>query len=150
MEKIRRKWAEGETEKEFLSLREKIESDLEKDDKREEAGEETVDLQGSMRKLHQVFLDMAVMVEIQGERIANIEENVEEGRNCVNGGTDYANQMKKKKSKAWIYSVWAVLIIVFLVLCAFCAGYLIDFWVFFVLLQKVISFLVCKFSFQIY
>ncbi|RXH75123.1 hypothetical protein DVH24_029844 [Malus domestica] len=38
--------------------------------------EAVIDIQGSLTKLHQVFLDMAVLVEAQGEDIENIEENV--------------------------------------------------------------------------
>ncbi|CAN6680356.1 unnamed protein product [Malus baccata var. baccata] len=38
--------------------------------------EAVIDIQRSLTKLHQVFLDMAVLVEAQGEDIENIEENV--------------------------------------------------------------------------
>ncbi|TQD90808.1 hypothetical protein C1H46_023648 [Malus baccata] len=38
--------------------------------------EAVMDIQRSLTKLHQVFLDMAVLVEAQGEDIENIEDNV--------------------------------------------------------------------------
>ncbi|WCJ24947.1 Syntaxin-112 [Euphorbia peplus] len=80
--------------------------------------EGVVDLQRSLTKLQKVFLDMAIIVETQGENMDNIEENVVNAAYSVNGGTNslyYAKQMKKKKTKAWLYSVWAVMIIILLV-----------------------------------
>ncbi|XP_024020621.1 syntaxin-112 isoform X1 [Morus notabilis] len=78
--------------------------------------ENVLDIQRSLDKLHQVFLDMAVLVEAQGEKIDNIEENVMNAGDFINGGTNslyYANQMKKKNK--WVYWVWAVVIIILLV-----------------------------------
>ncbi|KAI5319597.1 hypothetical protein L3X38_039305 [Prunus dulcis] len=79
--------------------------------------EAVMDIQRSLNKLHQVFLDMAVLVEAQGEDIDNIEENVANASYFINGGTNslyYASQMKKK-SKKWVYWVWAVILIILLV-----------------------------------
>ncbi|XP_050128060.1 syntaxin-112-like [Malus sylvestris] len=78
--------------------------------------EAVIDIQGSLTKLHQVFLDMAVLVEAQGEDIENIEENVANAGYCISGGTNslhYASQMKKKKK--WVYWVWAVGLIILMV-----------------------------------
>ena len=78
--------------------------------------ETVIDIQRSLNKLHQVFLDMAVLVEIQGEKMDDIEENVANAGNFINGGTSslyYANQMKKKNK--WVYWVWAVMVIIILV-----------------------------------
>lgn len=79
--------------------------------------ETVLDIQKSLDKLHQVFLDMAVLVEAQGEKMDDIEENVVNAGYFINGGTNslyYANQMKKKTK--WVYWVWAVVIIILLVL----------------------------------
>lgn len=78
--------------------------------------ETVIDIQRSLNKLHQVFLDMAVMVEIQGENMDDIEANVVNAGNFINGGTNslyYANQMKKKNR--WLYWIWAVVVIIVLV-----------------------------------
>ncbi|KAI3415099.1 uncharacterized protein J3R85_015401 [Psidium guajava] len=75
------------------------------------------DLQKSLDKLHQVFLDMAVLVETQGERMDDIEENVASANAFVSGGTSnlyYANQMKRKGGQ-WVKWVWAVVVIILLV-----------------------------------
>ncbi|XP_031255124.1 syntaxin-112 [Pistacia vera] len=79
--------------------------------------EAVMDIQKSLTKLHQVFLDMAVLVETQGETIDDIEENVVNAGNFLSGGTNslyYANQMRKKK-KTWVFWVWAVGLIIMLV-----------------------------------
>nr|XP_011471038.1 PREDICTED: syntaxin-112 [Fragaria vesca subsp. vesca] len=79
--------------------------------------EAVMDIQRSLTKLHQVFLDMAVLVEAQGEQIDNIEENVAIGGQYISGGTNslhYAKQMKKKNNK-WVLWLCAVVVIIFLV-----------------------------------
>ncbi|XP_022751396.1 syntaxin-112-like [Durio zibethinus] len=92
---------------------EKVEMDL----RSKERYEAVMDIQRSLQRLHQVFLDMAVLVEAQGEKMDDIEENVANAGNFISGGTNnlyYANQMKKKK-KAWVYWVWGVGLIILLV-----------------------------------
>ena len=82
-----------------------------------ERNEALKEIQRSLDKLHQVFLDMAVLVETQGERMDNIEHNVAIAGDFINGGTNslfYAKQMKKK-GKKWVYWVWAVGLIILLV-----------------------------------
>ncbi|KAG2298329.1 hypothetical protein Bca4012_009532 [Brassica carinata] len=76
------------------------------------------DIRRSLNRLHQVFLDMAVLVETQGEGIDHIESNVATAGSFVSGGTNslfYANQMKKKNKK-WV--VWgSVLGVIILLVC---------------------------------
>ncbi|MCL7045370.1 hypothetical protein MKW94_007071 [Papaver nudicaule] len=72
-------------------------------------------IQRSLMELHQVFLDMAVLVEGQGEQMDDIEMNVARGREMITGGTDQlsaANSMKKRDRKSLIlYAVWFVVIL---------------------------------------
>ncbi|XVF62054.1 hypothetical protein PTKIN_Ptkin08bG0186400 [Pterospermum kingtungense] len=93
-----------------------FEEKLEMDSRCKERHEAVIDIQRSLERLHQVFLDMAVLVEAQGEKMDDIEENVANAGNFISGGTNslyYANQMKKKK--AWVYWVWGVALIILLV-----------------------------------
>lgn len=79
--------------------------------------EAVMDIQRSLNKLHQVFLDMAILVETQGEKVDNIEDNVASAGHYIHGGTNslyYASQMKKRNRK-WVYWVIAVGLIVLLV-----------------------------------
>lgn len=78
--------------------------------KNKERHEVVMDIQRSLKRLHQVFLDMAVLIETQGEKMDDIEENVTNAGNFLSGGTNslyYANQMKKKR-KTWFLWVFAV------------------------------------------
>lgn len=76
------------------------------------------DIQKSLVELHQVFLDMAVMVEAQSENLNNIEQNVVNAAADIRGGTkelDRAKQMKRRKNCAcWI---GVVLLLVFILVC---------------------------------
>lgn len=79
--------------------------------------EAVMDIQKSLNKLHQVFLDMAILVETQGGKVDNIEDNVVNAGNFIHGGTNslhYANQMKKKNRK-WVCWIFAVVLIIILV-----------------------------------
>lgn len=83
----------------------------------QERYEAVMNIQRSLDKLHQVFLDMAVLVEAQGENIDDIEHNMAAARSFVSGGTNslfYAKQMKKK-GKMWICWILAVGLIILLV-----------------------------------
>ncbi|GAB4846834.1 hypothetical protein Ancab_025841 [Ancistrocladus abbreviatus] len=81
-----------------------------------ERHEAAVDIQRSLNKLHQVFLDMAVLIDTQGEQINDIEQNVANAGHFISGGTNnlyYAKQMKKG-GKKWVYWIWAVGFIILL------------------------------------
>ncbi|KAM7524154.1 hypothetical protein LguiA_014056 [Lonicera macranthoides] len=76
-----------------------------------------MDIQRSLNKLHQVFLDMAILVETQGEEIEDIEQNMANEKKFMSGGTVclfYAKQMKNRGNK-WVYLVWTVVLIILLV-----------------------------------
>ncbi|GMH24577.1 hypothetical protein Nepgr_026420 [Nepenthes gracilis] len=89
----------------------------ESDQEIRERHEAAMDIQRSLNRLHQVFLDMAVLVDTQGVNVDDIEQNVANAGNFINGGTNnlyYAKQMKKG-GKKWLYWVWAVGFIILLV-----------------------------------
>ncbi|TKY60278.1 syntaxin 1B/2/3 [Spatholobus suberectus] len=50
--------------------------------------EAVMDIQRSLKKLHQVFLDMAILVETQREAVDSIEDNVASAGNYIHGGTN--------------------------------------------------------------
>ncbi|KAK1439155.1 hypothetical protein QVD17_04970 [Tagetes erecta] len=83
-----------------------------------ERHEAVMDLKKSLNKLHQVFLDMAVLVEGQGQKLDDIEDNVAKAGSFVSGGTDglfYAKQMKDKQRNNWVCLIWGVVVIIILV-----------------------------------
>ncbi|CAH8303680.1 unnamed protein product [Eruca vesicaria subsp. sativa] len=91
----------------------------EMDLKTKERHEAVNDIKRSLNRLHQVFLDMAVLVETQGDRVDDIEANVAVAGSFVSGGTNslfHANQMKKKSKK--LVLVWgSVLGVIILLVC---------------------------------
>ncbi|XP_014520563.1 syntaxin-112 [Vigna radiata var. radiata] len=110
-EEVMEKMVSGSLKVEFLAGKTDAELDTQV---RHEA---VMDIQRSLNKLHQVFLDMAVLVETQGESVDNIEDNVANAANFIHGGTNslyYASQMKRKNRK-WVCWVFAVGLIILLV-----------------------------------
>ena len=84
----------------------------------QERNEALKEIQRSLTELHQLFLDMAVLVETQGEKVNDIEQNVAQAGDYINGGTknlDSAKQLKKKYM-TWTYYIGA-LIFVLLLIC---------------------------------
>ncbi|XP_010531042.1 PREDICTED: syntaxin-112 [Tarenaya hassleriana] len=84
----------------------------EMDPKTKERHEAVNDIKRSLNRLHQVILDMAVLVETQGDKIDDIEANVAKAGSFMSGGTNslfYANQMmNRKKKKMWFIWIWVV------------------------------------------
>ncbi|CAN4083305.1 unnamed protein product [Withania somnifera] len=79
--------------------------------------EAVMNLKRSLDKLHQVFLDMAVLIETQGDQIDDIEHNMAIAGSFISGGTNslfYAKQ-QQKKGVTWLCWVWAVVVIIFIV-----------------------------------
>ncbi|KAL6209588.1 hypothetical protein ACLB2K_020528 [Fragaria x ananassa] len=82
----------------------------------QERDEALKDLKRSLTELHQVFLDMAVLVGAQGEQINDIEKNVADAAVYISGGTKellHAKQLKKKRGK-WVCWIMAFVLFVLL------------------------------------
>ncbi|KAE9447302.1 hypothetical protein C3L33_20818, partial [Rhododendron williamsianum] len=98
----------------FQCLREKIVKEHKEGLKRRH--EVLKEIQRSLTELHQVFLDMAVLVETQGEKINDIQENVVSAAAYVSGGTKELVQAKEmKKRRDWVCWVGIVVLLVLLV-----------------------------------
>ncbi|KAJ9704774.1 hypothetical protein PVL29_003021 [Vitis rotundifolia] len=83
----------------------------------QERHEALKEIQRSLTELHQVFLDMAVLVERQGEEINDIEQNVAQAGDYISEGTkklDSAKQLKKRSMK-WTYCVGALIFVLILI-----------------------------------
>lgn len=108
---------EEEAIEKMVSGNGKVEIWMEVDLENKERYEAVMDIQRSLNKLHQVFLDMAILVETQGQHIDDIEQNVAVAGSYIAGGTNslfYAKQAKKK-GKRWIFWVLAIGLIILLV-----------------------------------
>ncbi|MCD7456756.1 hypothetical protein HAX54_032994 [Datura stramonium] len=92
----------------------KVEKEVMENQERHEAVKE---IQKSLVELHQVFLDMAVMVETQGDQMNNIEQNVINAGGYVNDGLKELDRAKRmKRTRTWACWIGTV-VLVFMLLC---------------------------------
>ncbi|KAJ4962550.1 hypothetical protein NE237_022489 [Protea cynaroides] len=83
----------------------------------QERQEAVTKIKRSLTELHQVFLDMAVLIETQDQQIDDIEQNLASAGDFISGGTNqlmYANKMNRRR-RPWVYWVWVLLLIIVLV-----------------------------------
>ncbi|CAM8968728.1 unnamed protein product [Rhodiola kirilowii] len=76
------------------------------------------EMEKNLQELHQVFLDMAVLVQAQGEQLDDIESQVLRASSFVRGGTDNLQTARKlqKNTRKWTcYAIIILLVIVLLV-----------------------------------
>ncbi|XP_030553825.1 syntaxin-121-like [Rhodamnia argentea] len=76
------------------------------------------DMERNLKELHQVFLDMAVLVQSQGEQLDDIESQVARANSLVHQGTGQLQQARwyQKNSRKWTcYGITLVLLIVLLI-----------------------------------
>eukprot|EP00798_Chlamydomonas_sp_ICE-L_P018466 gene18466-24952_t len=76
------------------------------------------DLEQSLLELHQIFLDMAVLVEAQGEMLDNIEKQVSRSVGYVKDGTTALQEAKtlQKNTRKWMCCGIATLLIIILII----------------------------------
>ncbi|PPD94746.1 hypothetical protein GOBAR_DD08223 [Gossypium barbadense] len=76
------------------------------------------DLEKNLKELHQVFLDMAVLVQAQGEQLDDIESHVNRANSFVRGGTERLQTARnyQKNTRKWTcYAIILLLVIVLFV-----------------------------------
>ncbi|GKV31949.1 hypothetical protein SLEP1_g40598 [Rubroshorea leprosula] len=76
------------------------------------------DLEKNLQELHQVFLDMSVLVEAQGEQLDDIESQVNRANSFVRGGTERLQKARvlQKNTRKWTcYAIILLLVIILFV-----------------------------------
>ncbi|CAN1133892.1 SYP121 [Linum perenne] len=76
------------------------------------------DMEKNLKELHQVFLDMAVLVQAQGEQLDDIESNMQRASSFVRGGTQQlqtARVLQKNTRKWTCYAITILLVIILFV-----------------------------------
>ncbi|CAM8927427.1 unnamed protein product [Rhodiola kirilowii] len=84
----------------------------------QERSDVVLEMEKNLRELHQVFLDMAVLVETQGQELDDIESQVLRANSFVRDGTEQLQTARKlqKNSRKWAcYAIIIVLVIVLFV-----------------------------------
>lgn len=74
------------------------------------------EIEKNLIELHQIFLDMAALVEAQGQQLNDIESHVQHASSFVRRGTEQLHDAREyqKNSRKWTY--YAVLLIIVLLL----------------------------------
>ncbi|RZC78513.1 hypothetical protein C5167_002714 [Papaver somniferum] len=77
-----------------------------------------LEMERSLGELHQVFLDMAVMVEYQGQQLNDIAGNVNRANSYVRKGTETLQQAKilQKNTRKWTVLAIFILLIIILII----------------------------------
>lgn len=76
------------------------------------------DMERNLRELHQVFMDMAVLVQSQGEQLDDIESQVNRANSFVRGGTEQLQVARKhqKNTRKWTCFGIVLLLIIILII----------------------------------
>ncbi|KAK4377789.1 hypothetical protein RND71_004085 [Anisodus tanguticus] len=83
----------------------------------QERHEAVKELERNLKELHQVFLDMAVLVESQGVQLDDIESQVNRANSFVRGGAQQLEVARKhqKSSRKWTCIAIIILLVIILV-----------------------------------
>ncbi|XP_019153797.1 PREDICTED: syntaxin-121-like [Ipomoea nil] len=84
----------------------------------QERHEAVKEVERSLKELHQVFLDMAVLVETQGEQLDDIESQVNRASSFIRGGAQHLQVAREhqKSSRKWACIGIIILLIVILII----------------------------------
>ncbi|CAM6042556.1 unnamed protein product [Sphagnum compactum] len=74
------------------------------------------EIEKSLLELHQIFMDMAVLVEAQGEQLNNIEAQVNSAANYVESGTTQLTIAKRHQRNARKWTLCAIILLIILIL----------------------------------
>ncbi|KAH9603424.1 hypothetical protein KSS87_000123 [Heliosperma pusillum] len=76
------------------------------------------DIERNLKELHQTFLDMAVLVQFQGEQLDSIEEHVGRASSFVRGGTEQLHTARKhqKNTRKWTFFAIILLLVIILII----------------------------------
>ncbi|XP_021771266.1 syntaxin-121-like [Chenopodium quinoa] len=74
------------------------------------------DIERSLMELHQIFLDIAVLVQHQGEQIDDIETNVGRANSFVRRGTTQLQQARKSQKNTRKWTCFAIILLLIIIL----------------------------------
>ena len=74
------------------------------------------ELEKNLQELHQVFLDMAVLVQAQGEQLDDIESHVARAHSFVRTGADHLVTARKHQKNTRKWTCYAIIILLVIIL----------------------------------
>lgn len=72
-------------------------------------------IERNLKELHQVFMDMAVLVEHQGGQLDNIEDHVNRANSYVTRGTAQLNEARKKQKNTRKWTCFGILLLLIII-----------------------------------
>ncbi|KAK1426178.1 hypothetical protein QVD17_14847 [Tagetes erecta] len=72
-------------------------------------------IERNLKELHQVFMDMSVLVEHQGEQLDNIESHVNRANSFVTHGTQQLNEARKKQINTRKWTCFGILLLLIII-----------------------------------
>ncbi|RVW72658.1 Syntaxin-121 [Vitis vinifera] len=81
-----------------------------------ERHESVKELERNLKELHQVFLDMAVLVQAQGEQLDDIESQVARANSFVTGGTQQLQTARKHQISSRKWTCYGIIILIVIIL----------------------------------
>ncbi|KAL8204845.1 hypothetical protein R6Q57_010468 [Mikania cordata] len=72
-------------------------------------------IERNLKELHQVFMDMAVLVEVQGEQLDDIESHVNRANSYVTRGTQQLNEARKKQKNTRKWACFGILLLLIII-----------------------------------
>ncbi|KAL6997877.1 hypothetical protein U1Q18_008046 [Sarracenia purpurea var. burkii] len=82
----------------------------------QERHEGVKEMERNLKELHQVFLDMAVLVEAQGEQLDDIESQVNRASSFVRGGAQHLDVARKHQKNTRKWTVFAIVLLLIIIL----------------------------------
>lgn len=74
------------------------------------------DIERNLMELHQTFLDMAVLVQYQGEQLDDIQANVGRASSFVRGGTEQLHTARKHQKNTRKWTCFAIILLLIIIL----------------------------------
>ncbi|XP_061362481.1 syntaxin-121-like [Gastrolobium bilobum] len=74
------------------------------------------EIERNLKELHQVFMDMAVLVQTQGEQLDDIESHVARANSYVRGGTQQLQVARKHQKNTRKWSCIAIILLLIIIL----------------------------------
>lgn len=76
------------------------------------------DLEKNLKELHQVFMDMAVLVQAQGHQLDDIESQVTRANSVIRHGTAQLHKARfyQKNTRKWTFIGIAILVVILLII----------------------------------
>ncbi|XP_047952502.1 syntaxin-121-like [Salvia hispanica] len=74
------------------------------------------EMERNLMELHQVFLDMAVLVQSQGEQLDDIESQVNRASSFVRGGTEQLQVARKHQKNTRKWACFGIILLLIIIL----------------------------------